>query len=327
MKFYVYEWFNVKTSEIFYVGKGCNKRATSLSHRNKLFKKYISENQCDYRIAKHFENEDDAFNYEHKRIIELKKIGQATCNLDYGGVGGCNFVWTSEMREYKSQYNPMKSLSQRERMKNKNPMKNKEINEKVAQSIRKPVIIGGIEYKSVREAAKTNGVSEGIIITWCKKGVNDKLQPCKYKNKEQVEFIGKRYNKGCCKPLLYKGKYYESPIDVARELNISNSTVCLWAKKGFDANGNPCKYIDDNKEYIFKPFIYGEAFRKPIKVNGIIYPSKREAEKAFGLKKGGLSRYIAGEYKKPKYVCEYVNQQPSQEKSDNSILEGSTTNG
>ena len=33
-KFYVYEWYNVETNEIFYVGKGCNNRYKNISDRN-----------------------------------------------------------------------------------------------------------------------------------------------------------------------------------------------------------------------------------------------------------------------------------------------------
>ena len=124
MQFYVYEWFNKDNGEIFYVGKGCKNRYKQTTRRNKLFNQYYKENNCESRIIKEFGYENLAFEFEHERIMELKAQGQCSCNLDYGGNGGCNFVWTNEMKEYKSIYNPMKNESQKLRMSKFNPMKN-----------------------------------------------------------------------------------------------------------------------------------------------------------------------------------------------------------
>ena len=33
-KFYVYEWYNIDTNEVFYVGKGCGNRYKTTSRRN-----------------------------------------------------------------------------------------------------------------------------------------------------------------------------------------------------------------------------------------------------------------------------------------------------
>ena len=35
---YVYEWYNVDTNEVFYVGKGRNNRMHSMKNRNQYFK-------------------------------------------------------------------------------------------------------------------------------------------------------------------------------------------------------------------------------------------------------------------------------------------------
>ena len=131
--FYVYEWYNVNTDEVFYVGKGIGNRYKQVSKRNQLFKDYYENNECAVRIVKNFELEKDAFTYENQRILELKAQGQCFCNLDNGGTGGVNFIWTDEMREYKSIHNPMKEEEQRQRMRESNPMYNPEIAERVAQ--------------------------------------------------------------------------------------------------------------------------------------------------------------------------------------------------
>lgn len=326
MKFYVYEWYNTETDFIFYVGKGCRERYKTTRKRNKLFLDYYNKNNCKSRIVKEFDTEEQAFEYENKRILELKSIGQCCCNLDYGGKGGCNFVWTDEMKEYQSKYNPMKNQSQRIRMSTNNPMKNKEISMRVGQTKYRAVIIGNIEYKSVKSACEHFNVYSSTIKQWCKKGINPYNQLCRYKDEKQVDYKGTRYNKGSCKSIIYKNKIYESAVDLARELHLHNSTISIWARRGYTPKGEPIRYVNDTTEHIYKPYIYGECNKKPIKVNGITYPSKKEAEISLGLKVGYLAPYLVGVRKNKKFQCEYVNQQPSLVNFDNSNKEGSTTN-
>ena len=306
--FYVYEWYNINSCFVFYVGKGCGNRYKSTQKRNKLFKNYLKNNKCDVRIIAKFDLEEMAFEYERKRIVELKNIGQANCNLDDGGKGGPKFIWTDEMREYKSVYNPMKDEKQRKRMSKHNPMKNPKVVAKVRASKCKSVIVGTKEFPSIVEAALYFNVLQATIIKWCKKGINPNHELCRYKNSEQVEFKGKRYNHGGCREVIYNGKIYETPADVAKELGLHHSTVTKWAKRGYAPNGIECRYTDDKSVHVFKPYVKGEKIRKPIYVNGILYESKAEAERALGLCKGYLAPYIAGTRKNDKYICKYVNQ-------------------
>lgn len=92
--YYVYEWYNIDTGEIFYVGKGrglrCQHRAPG--NRNKKFVNYVNKNNCTYR--KVFENldEETACGLEDKRIKELKSKGQCICNLtDRTSHRGCSY--------------------------------------------------------------------------------------------------------------------------------------------------------------------------------------------------------------------------------------------
>ena len=96
--FYVYEWFNIKTLEVIYVGKGHGTRRF-VTHRNNLFNKEIKENECKPRIVEFFENELDAFNFEEDRISELKNIGQAKCNIALGRGGLSTDFVTNEFRK------------------------------------------------------------------------------------------------------------------------------------------------------------------------------------------------------------------------------------
>lgn len=258
--YYVYEWFNKDTNEIFYVGKGCNNRYKSTYKRNLLFKEYINKNNCDCKIIKYFENEEEAFKYEHEKIINLKNIGQCSCNLDDGGFGGLGFIWTDEMRKYKSEYNPMKNDKQRQRMSKNNPMKNKEISEKVAKTKRRAVIIKNIYFESIRKAAEYFNRYDTQIQYWCKRGYDSDKQPCRYADEEQKEY----------------------------KLKITNSRSVIVDGIKFESVKSAAKYFD----------VWSETIIRAIKNN----------------------RPFKG------HVCKYDDQQPSQGKSDNSTLEGSTTN-
>ena len=51
-KAYVYEWYNVDTNEVFYVGKGRNNRMHSMKNRNQYFLRYVEKYNYDCRIVK-----------------------------------------------------------------------------------------------------------------------------------------------------------------------------------------------------------------------------------------------------------------------------------
>lgn len=90
--YYVYEWYNVETDYIFYVGKGCRNRMTDRSGRNDYFMRYYNKHNCNCRKIKENLTEKQALDYEHRRILELRKTNQCCCNLDDGGInGGRNF--------------------------------------------------------------------------------------------------------------------------------------------------------------------------------------------------------------------------------------------
>lgn len=95
------------------------------------FKDYYQNSPCGVRIISYYDSEEEAFKAESQRILELKAIGQCKCNLDNGGTGGVSFVWTEEMREYKSKFNPMRRTEQRKRMSCENPMKNPKLRKKL----------------------------------------------------------------------------------------------------------------------------------------------------------------------------------------------------
>lgn len=322
--YYVYEWFIVETGEIIYVGKGTKRRYKVTKH-NKLFNEMIKRFTCNSRIIKEFENEEDAFYYEYIHIEELKKIGQCVCNINIGGIGGTTSWWTDERRKEYSENNVMKSVEQRQRMSKNNPMKNSETAKKVSEQNTKHVIINDIEYNSCKEAAEKLNICYPTLKKWCEKGINNKGEICYYKGQKPKQHC-EGYYKPKGKAIIYNGVKYNSAKDCAIAIGVSLSCVCGWAKKGFTPSGIPCKYENDTTEYTYTPIKRGKQSYKAIKVNGVLYVSIKDAERKLGLSNGYLAPYLAGTRKNTKYICEYVNQQPSLENSDNSIKEGSTTN-
>lgn len=328
-QFYVYEWYDVNNNVIFYVGKGCGDRYKQTRVRNKLFLDYYKTHLCKVRIIKYFDDEREAFKYEKEHIAELREKKEAFCNISEGGNGGLQFSWTEEMRSYKSRFNPMKDQQQRIRMSNNNPMKNQEIAKRVASKKSRPVIIGDVEYSSIKEACIALNTHYETVVYWCKRGQNKDGVLCRFKDQEQIIFDGKRYNKGGCRPLIYKGKYYESSIDLAEELQINVYNIYHWTKRGFDYDGNSCRYEDDTRELVYTPKYGGiSKYRSmPVIINGQYYPTKRKAAKELHISMHTINEYLEGKRVDNKYICTYANQQPSQGNTDNSTLEGSTTNG
>lgn len=238
--FYVYEWYNIDTKEIFYVGKGCKNRYTQISKRNHLFKQYYENHKCTVRIIKTFDKEEDAFRYEHERIMELKENNQCSCNLDNGGTGGISFIWTPEMRKYKSIYNSMKEKHQRERMRIYNPMFNKEISNKVGKSKSKIVCYQGKET-TCREIADKNHIHIATVQNWCKRGYDTNGNSCYYKG----EYVAPNQKVTCSKAILIDGKWFPSLRAGADFLGVKDtSPLCKALKTTHKYKGHICEYAN-----------------------------------------------------------------------------------
>lgn len=239
--FYVYEWFNEETDEVFYVGKGSGKRYKDIKNRNKFFLKYIEDNKVGSRIVKYFENEDDAFNYEKELTKYYKDKGQCSCSLLDGGYGGFSKIWSDEMKEYWSINNPMKQESQRQRMKENNPMKNKEIAMKNGAAHKRQVVINNIIYSGVIDAANALNVSTDSIIQWCKQGGNINGDKCRYADEEQKEFI---YKKPGSKEVYVDDQIFPSIKAAADAFGFCPSSFAKSLKKKDTYKGHKCGYVN-----------------------------------------------------------------------------------
>lgn len=87
-KYYVYEWYVVDTGEVFYVGKGCRRRAGNVYCRNAYFKDMYYSHDCSWRIVESGMSESAAYEKE----IELIKFYRENTdfrmtNVQSGGEG------------------------------------------------------------------------------------------------------------------------------------------------------------------------------------------------------------------------------------------------
>lgn len=86
MKFYVYVHKRETDGSIFYVGKGCGKRAWKKVCRSDWWKRIEAKHGRTVEIVKRDLTEDEAFSFEAEMIA---KIGRENlCNLTDGGEGG-----------------------------------------------------------------------------------------------------------------------------------------------------------------------------------------------------------------------------------------------
>lgn len=186
MKFYIYEWFRKDNKEIIYVGKGYRNRYKA-KKKNKMFLWYIENFECDVRITKYFEHEDQAFEAESDRIKQLKSMNQACCNIRSSKGGGYQKIWNEEKRKQMSKNNPMKSKIQRERMVKNNPMHKKEYALKNGAAHAKKCIIGENKFNSLKEAGEYFKVTKECIGRWLKIGRTSKKIGnliCEYDNQQ-----------------------------------------------------------------------------------------------------------------------------------------------
>lgn len=321
--FYIYEWFNVDTNEIFYVGKGTANRYR-VRNRNKDFNAYIKENNCNVRIIEYFTDELECFKAEENRINELMAIGQCKCNRVYGGNGGVKYVWTKELRMKMSKDNPMYDTEQRKRMSVNNPMKNSEVAKRVGQKHRVQFFIGNNFFNGLSEASEVYNVTATTVSDWLRKGKTPKGEIIRRIEKQKPIVP---INKEECY-LIFNDKKYKSITDLCEKEGLNKWTVRYWIKKGFSPNGDYIRYSTDKKDYAFIPTNKTHN-NIPILVDKKQFSSKLEAAKYLNVSVTTLNKALKNMNtdKLKNIICEYANQQPSRGNTDNSTTKGSTTNG
>lgn len=123
-------------------------------------------------------------------------------------------------------------------------------------------------------------------------------------------------------------KIYPGVKIAAKEIGVCEYTISTWCRRGYDINGNPCRYEDEEqKEYSeLKKMNPRITTAKPVIIDGIRFLTLKQGAEYIGVASETLIRCIKSNKDCKGHKCRYDNQQPSQRKSGNSTLEGSTTN-
>lgn len=244
--FYVYEWYDCDTNEIFYVGKGCRRRYKVRQH-NALFNFFIATKNCKSRIIKEFETEKEAFDYEFQRIKELKEQGQCQCNIHKGGFGGSTSWWNDEYREQYSKNNVMKNEAQRERMSKNNPMKNPQTAKIVTDQKKRHIILDGEEYDCAGDIAKLYGRSPNSVMAWARNGYSPDGKYCHFKDQPKKEnwevLYAKRHNTNS-RQVAVDGIIFDKVKDAAYYIKCNTSALIRKLQKNEPYKGHICKYVN-----------------------------------------------------------------------------------
>ena len=108
--FYIYLHLRKDTCKIFYVGKGCHKRAKVKSNRkNKYWHNIVNKYGYAIKIFKSNLSEQDAFKLEETIIKFLKQKGYKLANMTNGGKGGISGYKHSEITKKKISENRKKN--------------------------------------------------------------------------------------------------------------------------------------------------------------------------------------------------------------------------
>lgn len=82
-KYYIYEWFNIDTGEVFYVGSGSGNRWI-VTRRNNLFNNYYHNNNCAVKKVEEGLTRKEARKKEEELTNKYKDIGWCLCNINIG---------------------------------------------------------------------------------------------------------------------------------------------------------------------------------------------------------------------------------------------------
>lgn len=166
--YYVYAHYKANTDEIFYIGKGKNKRAWHLHSRNRYWKSIVKKYGYSVKILKSNLNEQEAFVLE----IDLIKSLKPKANLVPGGKGGGCATFGFKGKHHTKERNDKMS----EAMKGKS---NRPITQEDIARLRSFVVLKmklvidnstGIKYEGIRVAARALNIAKTTIVKRLKNG-------------------------------------------------------------------------------------------------------------------------------------------------------------
>ena len=108
----VYDFYIVKTGEIFYVGQGKEGRNKKVGkgERSRAFDEVYNNNECKSRVLFSNLTQQQAWDLEIETIAKYRELGYPLVNISSGGCNAANGI------DFSGEKNPMFGISPKERM-------------------------------------------------------------------------------------------------------------------------------------------------------------------------------------------------------------------
>lgn len=130
------------------------------------------------------------------------------------------------------------------------------------------------------------------------------------KNPETAEKVGKKLRR----PVIVKGQYFNGVKVAAEKLGITEITIIKWCKRGYDTEGSPCRYADEEqKECPAWKKASPRAKSKSVIIDEThLFYSVKDAALYCGSKNSSSLVRALKEHRTYKgHTCKYADQQPS----------------
>lgn len=135
----------------------------------------------------------------------------------------------------------------------------------------------------------------------------DQRKRMRENNPMQQKAISKKVAEKKKRAVVINGQIYKGTVDAAKKLNVATNTIMVWCKRGYDTNGNPCRY--ENEEQ--KPYKVHKTCSKVVYVDKRYFPSVKSAADHLGVWPETIIRSIKQNRPCKGHICRYGNQQPS----------------
>ena len=119
--------------------------------------------------------------------------------------------------------------------------------------------------------------------------------------------VSKRVAEKKKRAVVINGQTYKGAVDAAKKLNVATNTVMVWCKRGYDTNGNPCRYENEHQ----KTYKVHKSSSKSVYIDEQYFPSVKSAAEYLGVWSETIIRNIKQNKPCKGHICRYGNQQPS----------------
>jgi len=169
--FYVYLHKNIITQEVFYIGKGINKRAWSKHKRSSFWNNYVNKhNGFIVEIYKEGLSEKDSFDLEKELISKYGRRDNESgilVNLTDGGEGSSGNILSKESKNKVSKNNGRywlgRKIPLKTRVKISNTLRGRFTGKNSPNSKKVLNVKSGVIYDSLKEASIDTGVKYGTL--------------------------------------------------------------------------------------------------------------------------------------------------------------------